>query len=66
MSSTAQLSSRGEKYAVPLIRLGNHPKIQNVYNAETNPSGVINLGSALNVLINSAFDMCGETDLFRL
>lgn len=66
MSLTAQLSSRGAKYAAPLIRLGSHPALQNVYNADTNPSGVINLGSALNVLIISISAIYAETNVFRL
>ena len=57
MSSIPGISSRGTNYAKPLNRLGSDPRISNVYNAETNPSGIINLGSALNVLAASRPDM---------
>jgi hypothetical protein len=49
MSSIPQISSRGTTYAKPLDKLHNDPRIGNVYNTDTNPSGVINLGSAVNV-----------------
>lgn len=49
MSSILQISSRGTTYAKPLDKLHNDPRIGYVYNTDTNPSGVINLGSAVNV-----------------